>query len=189
MSVQQRARLRHQRDIPGRDFDAGVMQWLVDQQLGAEHVMAYRLTVNPDSTASHAHPGAEEVMYVLEGSGEIRVEAADHVVGPGQAVFVPDGAAHSYVNTGADPLVVVGAMAPPVDPAQIRPAIPRLDLSGLPSAGPDERGVAPTMMDERQLPPPLMAERTFRVLVNPTVGCQRISQLTGGIPTRRAPVH
>ena len=189
MSVQQRARLRHQRDIPGRAFDAGVMQWLVDPQLGAEHVMAYRLTVNPDSTASHAHPGAEEVMYVLEGSGEIRVEAANHVVGPGQAVFVPDGAEHSYVNTGADPLVVVGAMAPPVDPAQIRPAIPRLDLSGLRSAALDERGVAPTMMDERQVTPTLMGERSFRVLVSPAVGCQRMTQFTGVIPTGRAPLH
>src|SRR5438132_1427734 len=144
MSVQQRARLRHQRDIPGRAFDAGVMQWLVDQQLGAEHVMAYRLTVNPDSTASHAHPGAEEVMYVLEGSGEIRVEAADHVVGPGQAVFVPGGAAdsgrrwiedepvgelrpgsvvffpigvrHTLENTGQEDMKVLGAFSPAGSP-------------------------------------------------------------------------
>src|SRR5438270_10463089 len=129
MSVQHRARLRQQEEIVGRSFDAGTMQWLVDRNLGAEHVMAYRLTVNPDSTASHAHAGAEEVLYILQGTGEIQVERSRHVVAPGHAVFVPDGAEHSYVNTGAQPLIIVGAMAPPVDPEGIRPASPHLDLT------------------------------------------------------------
>src|SRR6267143_5952300 len=43
MSVQQRARLRHQTDIAGLPLDGGVLQWLIDRDLGAEHVMAYRL--------------------------------------------------------------------------------------------------------------------------------------------------
>ncbi|HEV2013540.1 MAG TPA: cupin domain-containing protein [Candidatus Dormibacteraeota bacterium] len=189
MSVQQRARLRHQRDIDGHPFDGGVLQWLVDRELGAEHVMAYRLTVVPDSTASHAHPGAEEVLYVLEGSGEIRVEDASHLVGPGQAVFVPDGADHSYVNTGEIPLVVVGAMAPPIDPALIRPAVSRLNLTGLPSSSVEEGAVGPTMMDERRVTPTLMGERSFRVLVNPAVGCRLMTQFTGVIPTGKAPLH
>src|SRR5207253_8548274 len=116
MWLQQRARLRHQGDIEGQAFDAGVMQWLVDQSLGAQHLMAYRLTVKSDSSASHIHPGTDEVLYILEGVGEIRVEALTHRVGPGRAAFVPEGAEHSYVNTGEGPLVVVGAMAPPIDP-------------------------------------------------------------------------
>lgn len=189
MSVQQRARLRHQRDIPGRAVEGGALQWLVDRELGAEHVMAYRLTLDPDSSETHVHIGADEVLYVLEGSGEVRVEAATHTVSAGRAVYVPDGSEHSYVNTGGTPLVLVGAMAPPIDPDDIHPAMPHLDLAGLGSASLDEAAVKPTMMDEARVTPTLMGERSFRVLVNPEVGCRTMTQFTGVIPTGRAPLH
>jgi len=189
MSVQQRARLCHQTEIAGVPLDGGVLQWLIDRDLGAEHVMAYRLALDPDSALSHVHAGAEEVLYVLEGTGEARVEGATHQVAPGQAVFIPEGAEHSYVNTSANPLIVVGAMAPPIDLDDIHPAMPRLDLSGLQSASLNERAVAPTMMDEQRVTPTLMGERSFRVLVSPAVGCRQMTQFTGVIPTGRAPLH
>ena len=34
-----------------------------------------------------------------------------------------------------------------------------------------------------------MGERSFRVLVNPEVGCRQMTQFTGVIPTGRAPLH
>jgi len=181
--------LLHQSDIEVHRIDGGGMQWLIDQELGAEHVMAYRLAVDPRSTASHVHIGAEEVLYVLEGTGEVRVEAATHVVSPARAVFVPDGAEHSYVNTSGAPLVIVGAMAPRIDPDEIHRAIPTLDLTGIRSSGLDETSVVPTMMDERRVTPTLMGDRSFRVLVSPAVGCRRMTQFTGVIPTGRAPLH
>jgi len=165
------------------------MQWLVDSDLGAQHLMAYRLALEPDAALSHVHIGAEEVLYVLDGAGEVRVEGANHQVGAGRAVFIPDGAEHTYVNMGATPLVVVGAMAPTIEIDDIHPAMPRLDLTGLGSAALDEHGVAPTMMDERQVTPTLMGERSFRVLVSPEVGCRQMTQFTGVIPTGRAPLH
>ena len=189
MSVQQRARLRHQSEISGLPLEGGTLQWLVDRDLGAQHVMAYRLRVDSDSALSHVHRGAEEVLYVLEGSGEVRVEGMTHHIGPGQAVFIPDGAEHAYVNTGARPLTLVGALAPPITLDEILPAMPRLDLSGLTSATLNETAVAPRMMDERQVTPTLMGERSFRVLVSPDVGCRQMTQFTGVIPTGRAPLH
>ncbi len=166
-----------------------MLQWLIDQEIGADHVMAYRLTVDPSSTTTHLHIGAEEVLYVLEGTGEVRVEDSTHPVSPGRAVFVPEGAEHSYVNSGQAPLVIVGAMAPPIDRGDIRPAVPRLDLAGIRSSGIDERAVKPTMMDEQRVTPTLMGERSFRVLVSPAVGCRQMTQFTGVIPTGRAPLH
>ena len=189
MSVQQRARLRHQSEIRGLPLEGGTLQWLVDRDLGALHVMAYRLTLDPDSALSHVHPGTEEVLYVLEGSGEVRVEGVAHHVAPGHAVFVPAVAEHTYVNTGAESLTLVGAMAPPIDLDEIHPAIPRLDLSGLTSASLSESGVAPRIMDEREVTPTLMGERSFRVLVSPDVGCRQMTQFTGVIPPGRAPLH
>jgi quercetin dioxygenase-like cupin family protein len=189
MSVQQRARLRHQTEISGLPLEGGTLQWLVDRELGAQHVMSYRLTLDSDSALSHVHTGAEEVLYVLEGSGQVRVEGVTHHVAPGQAVFIPEGAEHTYVNTGAESLTLVGAMAPPIDLGEIHPAMPRLDLSGLTSASLSESGVAPRMMDEREVTPTLMGERSFRVLVSPEVGCRQMTQFTGVIPTGRAPLH
>ncbi|MDQ6710394.1 MAG: cupin domain-containing protein [Candidatus Dormibacteraeota bacterium] len=190
MSIQQAARLLHQDEVLPREFAGGMLQWLVDQRLGAEHVMAYRLQVAPGDVASHAHDGSEEVLYVLEGTGAITVETAMHAVSAGKAVFIPAGAEHSYENTGVTPLVIVGAMAPPIDSGAIRATMPRLDLEGaLRSAGIDERRIRPTMMDEERVTPTLMGERSFRVLVSPEVGCRQMTQFTGVIPTGRAPLH
>src|SRR2546429_7454842 len=114
MSVQQRARLRHQSEIRGLPLEGGTLQWLVDRELGALHVMAYRLTLDPDSALSHVHAGTEEVLYVLEGSGEVRVEGMTHHVGPGQAGLVPAGAEHTDVNTRPQRPTPGGAPAPPL---------------------------------------------------------------------------
>src|SRR2546423_12143519 len=151
--------------------------------------MAFRLTIDPDSSTSHVHTGAEEVLYILDGTGKVRVDGGTHQVGAGQAVFIPDGAEHGYVNTGAKPLIVVGAMAPPIAMDDIHPAMPRIDLTGRPTASLNERGIAPRMMDERQVTPTLMGERSFRVLASPEVGCRQMTQFTGVIPTGRAPLH
>src|SRR5260370_34928314 len=80
-------------------------------------------------------------------------------------------------------------MAPPIGLDEIRPAMPRLDLSGLRSASLNEGAVAPRMMDERQVTPTLMGERGFPVLVSPEVGCRQMTQFTGAIPPGRAPLH
>ncbi|TME50770.1 MAG: cupin domain-containing protein [Chloroflexi bacterium] len=87
------------------------------------------------------------------------------------------------------PMVVVGAMAPPIPLDDIHPTVPRLDLSARQSARLDEGAVAPSMMDERGVTPTLMGERSFRVLVSPEVGCRWMTQFTGVIPTGRAPLH
>src|SRR3989442_12721931 len=185
-----RARLRQERNIERRAIDGGNVQWLVDRQLGAEHLMAYRLTVDPDSAAGHVHAGAEEALYVVEGDGEVRVGPIAHPVGKGQAVFVPDGDTHSYVNTSATPLVVVGAMAPLIEVDDIHPAMPPLDLRSVRRTALEEaRVITPTRIDERLITPTLMGERSFRVLVSPQVGCLRMTLFTGIIPTGRAPLH
>lgn len=190
MAVPPRARLQHQSDVTGRRVPGGVIQWLVDPGLGARHVMSYRLVIDPGGATSHAHDGTEEAVYVLSGSGTISVEAATHPVNPGMAVFIPAGAEHTYENPGSDALVLVGAMAPPIEVAAIRPAMPRLDLAGaLRGSGIDERTVRPMMMDEQRVTPTLMGERSFRVLASPEVGCRTMTQFTGIIPTGRAPLH
>jgi quercetin dioxygenase-like cupin family protein len=190
MSVQQQARLRQQDEVESITVvDGGELQWLVDQELGAQHVMSYRLRLSADSSLSHAHPGAEEALYVLEGSGEIQVEGRRQAVVPGQAVFIPDGAEHTYAKIGQAPLLIVGAMAPPIQPGEIHPAVPHLQLSAARPSSINPAAVESHMMDEQHVTPTMMGERSFRVLVNPAIGCRLMTQFTGVIPTGRAPLH
>src|SRR5207249_9863492 len=96
MLEQHGARLRHERSIEPSAIDGGSVQWLIDRALGAEHLMVYRLTVEPDSMASHVHVGSEEALYVLEGSGEVRVEHSIYSVRGGQSGFAREGHTHCY---------------------------------------------------------------------------------------------
>lgn len=49
----------------------------------------------------HTHPG-EEVAYVLEGTLEYQIEGrAPVTLNPGEALFIPSGAAHTARNVGA----------------------------------------------------------------------------------------
>jgi quercetin dioxygenase-like cupin family protein len=190
MPVQAQARLLHQDQVAARAFPGGAMQWLVDQRLGAVHIMSYRLRVDPGESASHVHDGTEEALYVLQGEGRVTVEAIVHEVSPGKAVFIPAGAEHRYESGGPGALVLVGAMAPPVDAGAIRPVMPRLDVNAaLAGATVDEGRVPARLMDEGGVTPTLMGERSFRVLASPDIGCRQMTQFTGIIPTGRAPLH
>ena len=171
MSLHQGARLRHQGEIEGRAVDGGVLQSLVDQSLGAQHLTAYRLAIGAGAAVSTLHPAVDEALYVLEGAGAIQIEAAKYALGPGQAAFVPAGAEHHCINTGDRPLILVGAMA----------------STG--SSSPEREAIETPMVDERRVTPTLMGERSFRVLVGPHVGCRTMTQFTGVIPTGRAPLH
>jgi oxalate decarboxylase/phosphoglucose isomerase-like protein (cupin superfamily) len=66
----------------------------------------------------------EEVAYVLSGSGELRLEAADAVAfGAGQGIFIPSGIWHAVANTGeVDMAMVFGFPHPDYPPTQRRDA-------------------------------------------------------------------
>ena len=50
--------------------------------------------------APHSHDAFEETIYGLAGIITFTVEGTDHEVGPGEAVFIPRGAVHGFVNRG-----------------------------------------------------------------------------------------
>jgi quercetin dioxygenase-like cupin family protein len=59
---------------------------------------------------AHRHPQAE-VDLVRGGSGEVTVDGVRHVVGAGDAVFLPGDAVHSVVCTGSEDLDFAYAFA------------------------------------------------------------------------------
>ena len=50
--------------------------------------------------APHSHDAFEETIYGLAGTITFTVGGTDHEVGPGDAVFIPRGAVHGFVNRG-----------------------------------------------------------------------------------------
>ena len=61
----------------------------------------------------HNHPDADEILYVLSGTGEQMVDdARDLRRPPRPTVFIPKGAFHSTVNTGWEPLTILAIYAP-----------------------------------------------------------------------------
>jgi mannose-6-phosphate isomerase-like protein (cupin superfamily) len=64
------------------------------------------------STQEHYHPVAEEIYYITQGTGRIRIEGELRDVKPGDAIAIPPGRKHKLWNTGAGPLHLLCCCAP-----------------------------------------------------------------------------
>jgi mannose-6-phosphate isomerase-like protein (cupin superfamily) len=64
------------------------------------------------STTRHYHPRAEEIFYLLEGTGRMRIGEEQRDVGPGDAIAIPPGVIHTITNTGAGTLRFLCCCAP-----------------------------------------------------------------------------
>jgi quercetin dioxygenase-like cupin family protein len=88
--------------------------------IGTENVGAKQLEVvlgtvqKGGGALKHAHPGIEQVCYVL--GGRARVEIGDDVAGeagPGDTVFFPPGVPHVFTTISDEPVKVLVIYAPP----------------------------------------------------------------------------
>jgi len=64
------------------------------------------------NTSAHHHIRAEEIYYILEGSGEMQIGCELENVKPGDAIAIPPGAPHRITNTGTDVLRFLCCCAP-----------------------------------------------------------------------------
>jgi len=73
-----------------------------DLSAAGREVIQVRVDFDPGYVAPrHTHPG-EEIIYVLEGTLEYRIEGqATATVKPGDVLFVPAGTIHSVKNVGS----------------------------------------------------------------------------------------
>lgn len=60
---------------------------------------------------AHVDP-MEEIHFVLSGSGEMRVDEEVRQVGPGDATWIPTGAAHSLLNNGQEDCLILVVASP-----------------------------------------------------------------------------
>lgn len=64
------------------------------------------------STQEHYHPRAEEIYYITNGSGRMRIEAEEREVKAGDAIAIPPGQKHKLWNTGSETLRLLCCCAP-----------------------------------------------------------------------------
>jgi mannose-6-phosphate isomerase-like protein (cupin superfamily) len=64
------------------------------------------------ATAPHCHVKTEEIYYILEGEGVMRIGDDSRAVGPGDAIAIPPGAIHAIRNRGQVVLKFLCCCAP-----------------------------------------------------------------------------
>jgi mannose-6-phosphate isomerase-like protein (cupin superfamily) len=66
-------------------------------------------------TTAHYHRRTEEIYYILEGAGEMRIGDQRRSVGVGDAIAIPPGQIHQIVNTRDSTLKFLCCCAPPYE--------------------------------------------------------------------------
>ena len=60
----------------------------------------------------HAHPGADKLYYVVEGSGEFSLGTEKRILSTGELLYVPEDVEHGVVNTSGARLSVMIVITP-----------------------------------------------------------------------------
>jgi oxalate decarboxylase/phosphoglucose isomerase-like protein (cupin superfamily) len=106
-------------DVDAYGFDWGRLALTVGPETnGARQFSGGVVDLPPgQGHARHNHPGAEEIIFVISGSGQQMVEDPDgnpvtRDVHPGCTIFVPESRFHSTLNTGPGPMQLFVVYSP-----------------------------------------------------------------------------
>jgi mannose-6-phosphate isomerase-like protein (cupin superfamily) len=64
------------------------------------------------ATQEHYHPRTEEIYYITQGTGRMRIEGETREVRAGDAIAIPPGRKHKLWNTGSETLRLLCCCAP-----------------------------------------------------------------------------
>ncbi len=71
-----------------------------DESAGTVAIHEFDVPAGAGLPLAHSHDAYEETIYGLAGTVTFTIEGAPTEIGPGEAVCIPRGAAHSFANTG-----------------------------------------------------------------------------------------
>lgn len=121
-------------DVDCLEFDWGKI-WITigPRASGAKLFSAGIVELQPGGGHSrHNHPGAEEIIHVIEGEGEQMVEDTSgrpitNPVAAGTSIFVPESRYHSTTNTGNGRMLLYVVYSP-VGPEEFLRTLPGLKV-------------------------------------------------------------
>lgn len=92
----------------------GISYKLLGPAMGCTGLVFQENVIRPGTDAGpyHYHSNADNIYYVLAGTGRATVEGQTIDVGPGDTLFIPANERHDIANTGADDLRVVECKVP-----------------------------------------------------------------------------
>lgn len=92
--------------LPGLDHVT-----LAGSDNGLENLSVWRQSIAPGgATPPHRHD-CEEVVLIQSGSGELHLEGQIHRFGADTTLVVPRNAPHQIINTGDEPMALIGVFA------------------------------------------------------------------------------
>jgi len=86
----------------------------VDDSRGAQQMFFHMSVIDPGKMVHppHEHAG-EEIMFILEGTGEVQIGETKRIVHPLTALFFPEHVMHGLLNVGTSPIRYLVARVPP----------------------------------------------------------------------------
>lgn len=97
--------VKHSKDVEARNVAAGkdtTIQVLISSQEAPNFALRKFSMQKGGGMPRHTNT-VEHEQYVLRGEATITIGDAAHDVKTGDVVFIPEGAVHSYQNTGEEP--------------------------------------------------------------------------------------
>ena len=96
-------------------FGWGQIKWFVtpDATEGSDLTFGEVILMPGKGHDRHNHPDAEEILYVLSGSGEQMLDDGEPFpISPGDTIHVPKAVFHSTTNTGWSPMRLLALYSP-----------------------------------------------------------------------------
>ena len=106
MIESQKILVRHEGDTPRERSACGWRDRLISREDAAIEPAAWAHAVDIDGAKAHYHKVATELYYVLDGSGTVTLNGAEHEVRRGSLVHIPPGIIHRA--SGKMRVLVVG---------------------------------------------------------------------------------
>jgi mannose-6-phosphate isomerase-like protein (cupin superfamily) len=140
-----------------------------DAANGCERLEQRVIRFRAGLSASRSLDGHQEVLYVVDGEGELLLGDQRHALAPEMGVFVAAGEQYAVENPGPGDLVALSVVT-----------------AGEPVAAAG-RKVTVRYDDQPELS--ASSERTYRYVINEDAGCADITQFVGLVQPSKAPMH
>ena len=125
-------------DVETQVFDWGTIKWMSEPRVtDADRFTAGVVLLAPGKGHTrHNHPGVEEILYVVAGTGVQMVEDEQgrpvrQPVSAGDMIHIPADVYHETINTGWEALKLLAIYSPGGPEAQLRGMAERVVEAGL----------------------------------------------------------
>src|SRR5947209_5406322 len=136
------------------------------------------IDLGPRERTTRATGECEEVLFVVAGAGELRLDGERHVLESETGINLAPGQEYELHNVASDPMRMVSVRIP--GPAQGE------GVADAP-AEPTPRVVVRRLADQEAHA--ATTDRTYRIVADPSTGLKSATHFVGYVPTERAPEH